>query len=112
MTTPRLRSCLYVPGDRPDRFDGALASGADSMIIDLEDAVSDAQKETARHNAVAWLTANPGSSAWIRVNNRPDLLDDDLAAAAMASCLGVVMRPNRAASRRLDRVRGRRHPAT
>ncbi|GAA3093420.1 aldolase/citrate lyase family protein [Nonomuraea salmonea] len=31
---------LYVPGDRPERFAKAVASGADVVIIDLEDAVA------------------------------------------------------------------------
>ncbi|MBW8094108.1 CoA ester lyase, partial [Streptomyces hygroscopicus subsp. hygroscopicus] len=34
------RSLLFVPGDRPDRFDKAVASSADLVIIDLEDAVA------------------------------------------------------------------------
>jgi citrate lyase subunit beta/citryl-CoA lyase len=33
------RSYLFVPGDRPERFDKALASGAHGVILDLEDAV-------------------------------------------------------------------------
>ena len=33
------RSYLFVPGNRPERFDKALASGADVVIIDLEDAL-------------------------------------------------------------------------
>jgi citrate lyase subunit beta/citryl-CoA lyase len=89
--TPRLRSSLYVPGDRPDRFDGALASGADSVIIDLEDSVAPDAKAAARANAVAWLSDHDVAPVWIRVNNRPDLLADDLAAAASVPCLGVVM---------------------
>ncbi len=35
----RLRSLLFVPGDRPDRMDKALGSGADALILDLEDSV-------------------------------------------------------------------------
>ena len=52
-----LRSYLFVPGDRPERFDKALASGADAVIIDLEDAVSPEQKERARDAVAAWLDA-------------------------------------------------------
>jgi citrate lyase beta subunit len=37
MMTPR--TCLFVPGDRPERFGKALASGADAVVLDLEDAV-------------------------------------------------------------------------
>lgn len=39
---------LFVPGDRPDRFGKALASGADRVVIDLEDAVKPAAKAEAR----------------------------------------------------------------
>ncbi len=42
------RSYLFVPGDRPERFAKAMASGADAVVLDLEDAVAAAAKETAR----------------------------------------------------------------
>ena len=47
-------SALYVPGDRPDRFDKAVASGADAVILDLEDSVAPEAK------ASAGLTWSPG----------------------------------------------------
>jgi citrate lyase beta subunit len=40
----QVRSWLFTPGTRPDRFDKAAASGADVSIIDLEDAVAPADK--------------------------------------------------------------------
>ena len=43
------RSFLFVPAVRPDRVAKALASGADAVIIDLEDAVDPGEKEAARH---------------------------------------------------------------
>ncbi len=73
------RTTLYVPGDRPDRFDKALGSGADAIICDLEDAVAETAKSDARNAVRDWLRANSEAPAWIRVNNRPDLLDDDAA---------------------------------
>ena len=42
------RSYLFVPGTRPDRFEKALSSGADAVILDLEDAVSVEEKDEAR----------------------------------------------------------------
>ena len=42
------RSLLFVPGDRPDRFAKAAASGADCLILDLEDSVTPANKAAAR----------------------------------------------------------------
>lgn len=44
------RSWLFVPGDRPERFGKALASGAHAVIFDLEDSVQDAQVEVARRS--------------------------------------------------------------
>jgi citrate lyase subunit beta/citryl-CoA lyase len=42
------RSFLFVPGNRPERFLKALQSGADAVILDLEDAVPLAEKASAR----------------------------------------------------------------
>lgn len=47
------RSWLFVPGNRPDRFEKAVASGAAAVIIDLEDAVDATDKAGARHAAVS-----------------------------------------------------------
>ena len=71
------RSTLYVPSDRPERFGKALASGADAIICDLEDAVAENSKVIARQNVAEWLSANSGVAAWVRVNNRADLLEAD-----------------------------------
>jgi citrate lyase subunit beta/citryl-CoA lyase len=51
------RSYLFVPGNRPERFDKALACGADAVIVDLEDAVPPEQKDAARQTVAAWLSA-------------------------------------------------------
>lgn len=91
MQTPSLRTSLYVPGDRPERFDTAIQSGADSVIIDLEDAVAESVKPHAREYAVEWLRSNPGMPVWVRVNNRSDLLSVDLDAISPVSGLGVVI---------------------
>jgi citrate lyase subunit beta/citryl-CoA lyase len=50
------RSFLFVPGNRPERFDTAYRSGADVVIIDLEDAVSPEDKEFARDAVARWLS--------------------------------------------------------
>jgi len=52
------RTWLFVPGDRPDRFEKARASGADAVIIDLEDAVAISAKQRARHATAAAIAAN------------------------------------------------------
>lgn len=52
----RARTLLFVPGNRPERFDKAMASGADAVVLDLEDSVPLASKQSAREAiAAAWL---------------------------------------------------------
>jgi citrate lyase subunit beta / citryl-CoA lyase len=51
------RSYLFVPGNRPDRFDKAWRSGAHAVVIDLEDAVGFEDKRLARDAVAAWLEA-------------------------------------------------------
>ena len=51
------RSYLFVPGNRPERYDKALASGADTIILDLEDAVPPDLKDAARDSVADWLDA-------------------------------------------------------
>ncbi|MCS5495758.1 CoA ester lyase [Cnuibacter physcomitrellae] len=57
---------LYVPGDRPDRFDKAVATGANLVILDLEDAVRPDAKALAREAVVAWLASTEGREAGAR----------------------------------------------
>lgn len=71
------RSYLFVPGDRPERFDSAWASAADAVIIDLEDAVAPDRKEFARTALTQWLSA--AKPVWIRINaTDTQWFDDDL----------------------------------
>jgi citrate lyase subunit beta / citryl-CoA lyase len=58
----RLITGLYVPGDRPDRFDKAVATGAQVIILDLEDAVAPDRKSVARAAVAEWLTARADAS--------------------------------------------------
>ena len=93
MTTPPL-TWLYVPGDRPDRFDKALASGADVVIIDLEDAVAPAHKGVARANARAYLATARSERIDVRVNDlRTEWGAADCAAISDAPGLGGVRVP-------------------
>jgi citrate lyase subunit beta/citryl-CoA lyase len=55
----RLRSLLFVPGDRPDQMDKALAAGADALILDLEDSVAPTAKTAAREHIAAFLARRP-----------------------------------------------------
>jgi citrate lyase subunit beta/citryl-CoA lyase len=62
---------LFVPGNRPERFDKALASGADRIILDLEDAVSPGDKAFALDAIANWLdTERPDKSrVLVRIND-------------------------------------------
>jgi citrate lyase subunit beta / citryl-CoA lyase len=65
------RTYLFVPGDRPERFDKALASGADAVVLDLEDAVAPEHKGVAREAVAARLrAAGPDASRLVvRIND-------------------------------------------
>jgi len=61
-----IRSLMFVPGSRPDRFEKAMNAGADAVVFDLEDAVEPSQKATARAH-VAEFMAKPPVSGAVRV---------------------------------------------
>lgn len=63
-----MRSLLFVPADRPDRFEKAKASGADAIILDLEDAVAPANKQLARDSVREFLTMSHSCKVLVRVN--------------------------------------------
>lgn len=84
------RSYLFVPGNRPDRFDKACRAGADVAIIDLEDAVPHAEKVAARAATIAWLSAE--KSVFIRINSADsEWFHDDLALSRLPGVAGIVL---------------------
>jgi hypothetical protein len=84
------QTLLFVPGDRPGLFDKAATSGADGVILDLEDAVAGPDKEAARSHVAAWLT--DGAPAAVRINAfETPWFSDDLAAVRGSGC--AVMLP-------------------
>ena len=88
----RLRSLLFVPGDRPERFVKAAASGADALILDLEDAVVPARKGEARAAVRAALRTDRAVPLFVRVNPPgSDFIADDLAAVADERPDGLVL---------------------
>ncbi|WP_131109258.1 CoA ester lyase [Pseudomonas sp. Sample_10] len=68
MSTSIIRSALFVPATRPERIAKALATGADRVIVDLEDAVQENLKEQARNNLESFLSENPEARILVRVN--------------------------------------------
>lgn len=85
------RSLLFVPGNRPERFAKAVASGAHAVIIDLEDAVPPAERPAARAHAARWLS-QPGQRALLRINGPGTAWHaDDLEAAAAPGTIAIVV---------------------
>jgi len=62
------KSLLFVPGNRPERFEKACASGADLICIDLEDAVGPSEKEKARTEVLSWLSETSHKNVGVRIN--------------------------------------------
>jgi citrate lyase subunit beta/citryl-CoA lyase len=89
------RSYLYVPGDRPEVLAKAAGRGADALIIDLEDAVAPAEKDTARRivsEHLAGLPAAPDAAVeiWVRVNG-DGVAGADIAAVASPAVTGFCL---------------------
>jgi citrate lyase subunit beta/citryl-CoA lyase len=89
----RLRSLLFVPGDRPDRMEKALAVGADALILDLEDSVAEAKKAEARDAVVAFLgRADRQIPLLVRVNPLGSAhVDADLVAITAARADAIML---------------------
>jgi citrate lyase subunit beta/citryl-CoA lyase len=88
-----MRSMLFVPGDRPERFDKAVASGADAVIFDLEDAVLPDRRSEARAEIARYLgSAERSVPLWVRINpvESEDALSD-LAAVMDARPDGIML---------------------
>ena len=88
-----MRSMLFVPGDRPERFAKAAASGADAVIFDLEDAVHPDRRPIARAAILDCLsTAARPVPCWVRINpaDTPDALPD-LAAVMQGRPDGIML---------------------
>jgi citrate lyase subunit beta/citryl-CoA lyase len=84
-----MRSFLFVPADGGRKLDKAMASGADAVIIDLEDSIAPEAKAAARKSAAAFLTEVGKSAArphlLVRVNGiATGLIDEDLDVVAGA----------------------------
>jgi citrate lyase subunit beta/citryl-CoA lyase len=96
------RAALFVPATRADRIPKALASGADVVIVDLEDAVAPQDKDSARaaldvalahqHRASA-AASSDGPALWVRVNAGAPWSDQDLALCARHAAVQAVMVP-------------------
>jgi citrate lyase subunit beta/citryl-CoA lyase len=110
MQTPILRSYLFVPGNRPDRFGKAVASGADAAILDLEDAVPPAEKVAARATVSGWLS--PGHPVVVRVNAfDTEWFPDDVEMCRRPGVAGVML-PKAEHPKHIEAIRARIGSAT
>lgn len=90
-----MRSLLFVPGDSQRKQEKALESGADVLILDLEDSVSAGRKTEARRITADFLHANRARADllfYVRVNDlQTGMTDDDLAAVMAAAPDGIML---------------------
>jgi len=89
-------SYLFVPANRPERYAKALDSGADAVIVDLEDAVAVAHKEAARETLARWLRERGGPETqarlWVRINATDAVWHaQDLLTFSALSIAGIVL---------------------
>ena len=98
MSTPvesiNARSWLFAPGDSERKMEKATAGAADIILLDLEDAVAEAEKPKARSMVSSFVTANAKHRArlWVRINpiQGPHALAD-LAAVVPAGPGGIML---------------------
>jgi citrate lyase subunit beta/citryl-CoA lyase len=90
-----MRSFLFIPGDSPKKLDKGMGSGADALLLDLEDSISPQSKAQARATTVAFLkearTVANRPRLYVRINGlATGLTDDDLDAVVAARPDGVM----------------------
>jgi citrate lyase subunit beta/citryl-CoA lyase len=96
MTALAMRSLLFVPADSERKIGKAQASGADLIILDLEDSLAAEAKAEGRRIAVAALARRAGPATFVRVNGfRSGYLEADVEALAAAPPDGLVLPKSR-----------------
>jgi citrate lyase subunit beta / citryl-CoA lyase len=87
---PPIRNYLYVPGSDPRRIENALASEADAVVLDLEDAVAPNRKEEARETVAGFLRSGDEKPIFVRVNVPGSALaEEDIEAVAEPNLAGL-----------------------
>jgi citrate lyase subunit beta/citryl-CoA lyase len=99
----RARSLLFVPADSPRKLDRAWSSGADIIVLDLEDAVAPSRKSEARASATAFINERAADAKNDRLFVRINPFDTKLALADLASVVvpglsGIVLPKTRSAA--------------
>ena len=90
-----MRSLLFIPGDSPRKLDKGIGSGADALLLDLEDSIAPERKAEARSTTVAFLkearAAKNRPRLYVRVNGlATGLTDGDLDAVVAGHPDGIV----------------------
>ena len=93
ITALPVRSYLYVPGSDPRRIEKALASEADAVILDLEDAVAPSRKEEARKTVAEVLRSEHEKPIFVRINAPGSALADEDIEAVIALRLSGLRLP-------------------
>ena len=92
MTLSEIAFPLFLPATRLDRLSKALTAGADAVLLDLEDAVAEPQKDAARQALVDTLTAPPATPLLVRINASTSAhFASDLAACAALPLTAIVL---------------------
>ncbi len=87
-----IRTALFVPGNRPDRIVKAFGTGADVVIIDLEDAVPLSEKESSRINVREKVAESVDRMILVRTNALvSDFVDGDLDEAIVEGVNGIIL---------------------
>lgn len=111
MTDTLMRSALFVPANRPDRFPKALASGADAVIVDLEDSVAPDAKPAARDALARYAADHPKDRLWVRINDgSTPWFEDDLALCRELSAVAGILLPKAQAAEHVYKVSGAGKP--
>lgn len=98
------KSYLFVPGNRPERFDKACQAGAGCVILDLEDAVAPSAKLQARQAVRQWLAGD--KPVFVRLNGvDSDWFAADLELLDLPGLAGVVL-PKAESRAQIDALRG------
>ena len=101
------RTYLFVPGNRPERFAKALASGADAVILDLEDAVADEAKSAARDAIASWAASavpTERERTVVRINAATSAWHGDDLHMLREAGLSILMLPKAESVAQLDAV--------
>jgi citrate lyase subunit beta/citryl-CoA lyase len=91
-----MRSLLFIPGDSPKKLDKGMASGADVLLLDLEDSVAPQRKAEARATTLAFLKDTAAvrnrPRLFVRINGlATGLADDDLDAVVAGRPDGIML---------------------